>query len=300
MFLTELLAESLSRVAYHYTSTLPALKILKSGNFELSSALGSVEQQYMPTGRPYFMSTTRTKTGGYHQGGMRRGVLFVLDGNWFNQHYKSGPIDYWGNRGTSLRPSEAEDRVYSAEPTIPIGGVASVHVFFDAENEDDAKQRAHDQSIVREILIAAKTRGIPAFYYTDKSAWLALDTRRVADVRQLTGRREPSWYRPMRRRSYMENWIELMNAKAQNQLSKDADKTRYNLNYDYDRDEAARALAVDMSNARKPDAGQEREHAVKIIRYMQQHRLNTIRNFVDHIAAKWKAITTPVKQNTES
>lgn len=294
MKINEVITESLSRVAYHYTSTLPALKILKSGHFALSSALGSVEQQYMPQGRPYFMSTTRTKTGGYHQGGMRRGVLFVLDGNWFNQHYKSGPIDYWGNRGHIIgRPSEAEDRVYSSEPTIPIGGVTSVHVFFDAENEDDEKQRAHDQSIIREILIAAKTKGIPAFYYTDKNAWLAMDTRRTANVSQLTGRREPGWYRPMRRRSYMENWIELMNAKAQNQLSKDADKTRYNLNYGYDREEAARALANDMSNARKPDSGQERDHAVKIIRYMQQNRLNTIKDFVDHIAAKWKAI--PVK-----
>ncbi len=292
---TEELAESLSRVAYHYTNTMAALKILQSGQFQLSSALGSVEQQYMPKGRPYFMSTTRTKTGGYHQGGMRRGVLFVLDGNWFNQHYKSGPIDYWGNRGTGLRASEAEDRVYSAEPTIPIGGVIGVHVFFDVENEDNEEQRAHDQSIIREILIAAKTRGIPAFYYTDKNAWLALDTRKVADVKQLTGSRKPSWYRPMRRRSYMQNWLELMQATAQNQLSKDANNTRYNLNYDYDRQDAARALGVDMSNARKPDAGQERDDAVKIIRYMQQNRLNTIQDFVNHIADKWNAINAKNK-----
>ncbi len=297
MFLNELF-ESLSRVAYHYTSTLPALKILKSGQFELSSALGSVEQQYMPPGRPYFMSTTRTKTGGYHQGGKRRGVLFVLDGNWFNQRYKSGPIDYWGNRGNIIgRPSEAEDRVYSAEPTIPIGGVTAVHAFFDAENEDNEEQRAHDQSIIREILIAAKTQGIPAFYYTDHAAWIAMDTRRAANVKQLTGSRKPSWYRPMRRRSYMQNWLELMQATAKNQLSKDADRTRYNLNYDYDREEAARALANDMSNARKPDAGQERDDAVKIIRYMQQHRLNTIRDFVNHISDKWKAITNPKPNN---
>lgn len=290
MYLNELF-ESLSRVAYHYTNTMAALKILKSGEFQLSSALGSVEQQYMPPGRPYFMSTTRTKTGGYHQGGMRRGVLFVLDGNWFNQRYRSGPIDYWGNRGTGYRASEAEDRVYSAEPTIPIGGVTAVHVFLNVEGED-TEQQAHDQSIVREILIAAKTQGIPAYFYTDKAAWLAMDTRKTADVSQLTGSRKPSWYRPMRRRSYMQNWLELMQAQAQNQLSKDADHTRYNLNYDYDREEAAKALANDMSNARKPDSGQDRDDAVKIIRYMQQHRLNTMRDFVDHIAAKWKGIVS--------
>ena len=283
------ITESLSRIAYHYTTPLPALKILKSGNFELSSALGSVEQQYMPQGKPYFMSTTRTKTGGYHQGAVTRGVMFVLDGDWFNQRYKSGPIDYWGNRGTGMRPSEAEDRIYSSEPTIPIGGVSSVHVLLDTK-ESDPEQKAHTQSVVRELLIAAKTRGIPAYFYNNKDAWLTLDTRKTADVKQLTGSRKPSWYRLMRRRSYMQNWLELMQATAQNQLSKDANNTRYNLNYDYDKQDAARALEVDMSNARKPDAGQERDDAVKIIRYMQQNRLNTIQDFVNHIAAKWKAI----------
>jgi hypothetical protein len=284
----DVVSESLSRVAYHYTNTMAALKILQSGEFALSSALGSVEQQYMPPSRPYFMSTTRTQRGGYHQNVSRRGVLFVLDGDWFNQRYKSGPIDYWGNRGTGIRASEAEDRVYSAEPTIPIGGVTAIHVFLNVQGED-RQQQEHDQSIVRQLLIAAKTRGIPAYYYDREDAWQALDTRRTAKVSGLTGSRKPAWYRPMRRRSYMQNWLELMQATAQNQLSRDADKTRYNLNYDYDRRAAAEALANDMSNARKPDSGQEREDAVKIIRYMQQHRLNTISDFVNHIAAKWRA-----------
>jgi len=288
MLLLDLLTESLSRIAYHYTDPMAALKILKSGVFQLSSALGSVEQQYMPPGRPYFMSTTRTKTGGYHQGGQRRGVLFVLDGNWFNQHYKSGPIDYWGERGLGLRASEAEDRVYSAEPTIPIDGVSAVHVYLNTDN-DDNEQLTHDKSVVREVLIAAKTRGIPAYFYTDHDDWINLDTRKTADISQLTGSRRPNYYRPPRRRTYMQSWIELMNAKARNQLSKDADKMRYNLQYTYDMDNAAKGLATDMSNARKPDSGPEREDAVKIIRYMQQHRLNTIPEFVQHLADKWKS-----------
>ena len=94
MKIRDVIVESLSRVAYHYTGLHAAEKILRSGEFQLSSTLGSVEQQYAPRGRPYFLSTTRTKTGGYHQGSKWRGAMFVLDGNWFNQHYKSGPIDY--------------------------------------------------------------------------------------------------------------------------------------------------------------------------------------------------------------
>lgn len=288
------LNESLSRVAYHYTGLGAANKILQSGNFELSSAPGSIEQQYAPPGKPYFLSTTRTKTGGYHSGSKWRGVMFVLDGNWFNQRYKSSPLDYWGNRGSGMRASEAEDRVFSAEPTIPVDGVSAVHVFVAGDQPDDENLQAN-RAVARQVLIAAKTRGIPAYFYNNHDAWLAQDTRRAASVSQLTGTKPNSYYRGMRRRTYMHNWLELMGATQQNQLSKDADKTRYNLNYDYDRDSAAKSLEVDMANARKPDSGPERETAVKIIRYMNQHRLNTIRQFVDHIAAKWKTITSANK-----
>ena len=287
----EFIVESLSRVAYHYTNLSAANKILQSGEFHLSAAPGSVEQQYAPPGKPYFLSTTRTKTGGYHQGSKWRGVMFVLDGNWFNQRYQSGPIDYWGNRGTGMRPSEAEDRVFSAEPTIPIGGVSAVHVFVDT-NQPDSDNLSANRAVARQVLIAAKTRGIPAYFYTDHNAWLRLDTRKTSDVSKLTGQLSPSYYRGMRRRTYMHNWLELMGATAVNQLSKDADKTRYNLNYDYEREQAAQSLANDMSNARRPDSGPERDTAVKIIRYMNKHKLNTVRQFVDHIAAKWKAIGT--------
>lgn len=287
--------ESLSRIVYHYTAPQAALKILKTGQFELSSALGSpAEQQYMPKGKPYFMSTTRTKLGGFHRDSVHsRGVMFVLDGDWFNRHYLSRPIDYWENRGSITgRASEAEDRVYSAEPTIPIGGVQSVHVYLDVEPAayNDKEQDANQRAVVRELLIAAKTQGIPAYFYTDRNAWFNLDTRKQGDVKTLTGARKPNWYRPSRRRTYMQNWIELIGAKNQNQLSKDADKLRYNLNYDYDKRAAAESLAIDMSNARKPDSGPERNDAIKIIAYMRQHKLNTLGDFVNHIANKWKAV----------
>lgn len=291
---TNTIAESLSRVAYHYTGLAAANKILQSGEFQLSSAPGSIEQQYAPKGKPYFLSTTRTKTGGYHQGSKWRGAMFVLNGDWFNQRYKSGPLDYWGNRGSGMRASEAEDRVYSAEPTIPTGGVSAVHVFVAGDQPDDENLKAN-RATARQVLIAAKTQGIPAYYYDNHDAWLQQDTRQAAAVSQLTGKKPDSYYRGYRRRTYMDNWLELIGANAQNQLSREGDKLRYNLNYDYDRRAAAQSLETDMANARKPDSGPERETAVKIIRYMQKHRLNTMAEFVDHIAAKWKAITSANK-----
>jgi hypothetical protein len=151
-------------------------------------------------------------------------------------------------------------------------------------NDEMAKA---DRAFVRQILIAAKTRGIPAYFYDNHDAWLKQDTRRIADVSRLTGSRTSSYYRGTRRRTYMDEWLELMGATAQNQLTKAGDKLRYNLMYDYDRRSAADSLATDMANARKPDSGPERESAVKIIRYMNKHGLNTMPEFVDHIAAKW-------------
>lgn len=292
MYLTELF-ESLSRVAYHYTGPSAALKILKSGQFELSSALGSVEQQYAPPGYPYFMSTTRTRQGGYHQStSLSRGALFVLDGNWFNQRYRSQPLDYWGNRGTGTRASEAEDRVFSREPTIPIGGVTAVHVFLDTspDNSVDSESDQHNRAVVRELLLTAKTQGIPAYFYTDRQAWLNQDRRHLGDIKTLTGSRKPSWYRPMRARTYMQSWVELMNAPSRSQLSKDADQLLYNLRSDYNREQSQQSLSTDMSNARKPESGPEREDAVKIIRYMQQNKLTTLGDFVNHLADKWKNI----------
>ena len=117
----EFLTETLSRIVYHYTTLWPAAKILSSGEFALSSSLGSVELQYAPEGHPYFLSTTRTKTGGYHNHVGSQAVMFVLDGDYYNTKYPSKPIDYWGNRSPDNaygRKHEAEDRLFSKEQML--------------------------------------------------------------------------------------------------------------------------------------------------------------------------------------
>ena len=295
MRISEVITESLSRTAFHYTQISTALKIVQSGNFELSSALGSIEQQYMLKGKPYFMSTTRTRRGGYHENaGRTQGVLFVLDGNWFNQRYASRPLDYWENRNpvrSHHRSHEAEDRIYSPDPTIPIDGVAAIHILYTVDESDASEMNEHNLAMVRQIMIAGKTRGIPTYFYTDKTAWQNMDLRNQGDVSLLKGQRKPSWYRPKRRRGYLDHWIELMMVNDASKLSKEADNMRYNLNYTYNKNDAVQALDVDIGNARKPDSGQERQAAVKIIAYMRQNRLNTIKDFVEHIAEKWKNIS---------
>lgn len=281
----EFITESISRVVYHYTGPHAAKKILQSGQFELSSVLGSIEQDYAPDGHPYFLSTTRTRRGGYHDANysMTKGVLFVLDGNWYNSRYPGGPVDYWLNRDPEQshhRKHEAEDRIYSKKPTVPTTGVTGVHVFVTPAADDNTRAQA------RGALILAKRAGIPAYYYDDQQNWVNLNTKKTGDVAQLTGQDDARGY-VSRRPGYLEPWLELINAKSQSQLSKKANDIRYNLSYTYDRQNAAQGLGTELSNARKPDSGPDRENAVKLISYMRQQRISTVPQLVDHLADKW-------------
>ena len=304
MRIIELLQESLSRIVYHYTSVPTAIKIINSGQFELSLAIGSIEQQFMPKGKPYFLSTTRTRRGGYHSNkNDSNGVLFELDGNWFNQNYKSKSIDYWNDRSPKNylgRSHEAEDRVFSSEPTIPIKGVKAIHILYTPDYKDTSEWgqsfEARIQSQIRKLIILSKKVNIPVYFYTDKNAWFNMNKQQLGDVGILSGKSPITNSRIRRRKSFLSSWIELMKLDRKENLSKDADRLRYNISYSYDRAEAINILNNDMSNARKPDAGKERDHAIQIIAYMKQNKLTVIKDFVEHLANKWKNIVdTAVK-----
>ena len=90
--------------------------------------------------------------------------MFVLDGQWFSQRYPVKPIDYW-ERSWQFSPDrtrEAEDRVFSKESAIPLGGVTAVHVLLKEQDESRSP-------LTRTILIEAKKLGIPTYLYTDEA-----------------------------------------------------------------------------------------------------------------------------------
>jgi hypothetical protein len=288
MRLHQLLTESISPVVYHYTGLTNAIKILKSGVFQLSSVAGSVEQQYAPEGKPYFLSTTRTRRGGYHEIVGSTAVLLQMDGAWYNSRYSGGPVDYWGNRDplkAHHRSHEAEDRIYSSKPTIPADGITGVHILVTEDAEPAGRARA------RQLMILCKKSGISVHLYSDKASWRNFDTRKGSSVDILKGAERTGGY-VSTHPGYLQPWIQILSAPDSTQLGKKALELKYSLRYinDYRLTDMARGLANDLSNARKPDSGRDREHAIKIINYMQKNKLPSIRDFVSAMADKWKNI----------
>ena len=284
---TEFLIERISSRVFHYTRVTTALKILQSGKFELSHTLGtSWEAQFAPKGYPYFLSTTRTRHGGYHGYLGQDAVLFELDGDFYNQRYPGRAVDYWNNRDPAKdhhKAHEAEDRIFSKEAAIP-AAIRAIDLYIAPDADEAARART------RQVIILAKKAGIPVNLFNDQEAWRMRDTRKTADVGQLKGQDPARGYVSRRKGGYLKPWMELMQAKTKAQLSKDADRKRYDLQYTYDKQGLAKSLAVDLSNARKPGPDPDRNNAIRIIKFMQQNRLATVNDFVNYLADKWKTV----------
>jgi hypothetical protein len=292
MKINEVLTESASSIVYHYTNTAAAARILTSGEFLLASSTGTqAEKEYEVPGYPYFLSTTRTRVGDYHNRyAGSSAVMFVLNGSWLNHNYKTRPIDYW-NRAwlhdtSGQRSREAEDRVYSKTPEIPANSdsILEVHVLLKEQSENRSPE-------VRTVLLSAKKQGIPAYLYTDETAWKLQDKRKAVSPGQaadiLKGP-QPSRksYRPSR--NYLEDWLELIFKKNKDELTASAAKKLHSLivygqGYRNEDD----GLGTDLSNARKP-GNADYPSAAKINNFMRQNNIATPVDLKNYLVDKWK------------
>ncbi len=289
---SEFLTESASAIVYHYTNTAAAARIMTSGEFLLASSTGTqAEKEYEIPGYPYFLSTTRTKVGDYHNRYVgSSAVMFVLNGTWLNQNYKTKPIDYW-NRAwlhdtSGKRSREAEDRVYSRTPEIPANSdsILEVHVLLTEQSENRSPE-------VRTILLSAKTQGIPAFLYTDEAAWKLQDKRKAvspAQAGEVLKGPQPSRRMYSPGRNYLEDWLELIYKKNKAELTPSAAKKLrslivYGQGYRNEDD----GLGVDLSNARKP-GNSDYPSAVKINAFMRKNNLATPVDLKNFLVDKWK------------
>ncbi len=289
MISDEFLTEMASSIVYHYTSTRNAASILQDGFFQLSRSTGNPsEERYAPAGYDYFFSTTRTKVGDYHRYTGSAAVMFVIDGNWLNHNYKTQPIDYWDRSWLNVgdRTREAEDRVFSKTPEIPLGGVIGIHAYIKEQDE-------WRSPLTRGILLAGKKRRIPTYLYNDEQAWRLQNTNKAISVKNagdLLAGVTPTQkqYRPPT--DYLEPWIELIHKKSKAELTPDADKLRYNLVYygsRYENEDSG--LGNSFASERKP-GNTGFDSATAIIKYMRQNKIPTLLALKNALCKKWEAI----------
>jgi len=287
MLINEVITEGATPVLFHYAGITSARDILRDGVFKLSSTTGNPsEAGYAPKGYQYFLSTTRSKVGDYHRYVGSGAAMFVLDGTWFAQRYPVKPIDYWERawQHSPDRTRESEDRVFSKDNEIPIDGVRALHVLMKEQSEVRSPA-------TREMLIAAKQRGIPAYLYMDETAWRLQDTRRAVSIRQaasvLQGPKPTP--RSYRSRNFLEDILEIIFKKNKGELTAGARKRVQNLLiYGSRHPNEDDGIGVDMSNARKPGSS-DYASAVKINQFM---RANGIKNTVElknFLVRKWEA-----------
>lgn len=287
----EFLTEAASSILYHYTTTAAAARILTSGEFLLASSTGTqAEKQYEIPGYPYFLSTTRSRVGDYHNRYVgNSAVMFVLNGAWLNYNYKTRAIDYWDRswlHSGGTRDRESEDRVYSRTPEIPAtaDSILEVHVLIKEQQEYRSPE-------VRTVLLSAKKQGIPAFLYTDETAWKLQDKRKAVSPAQagdLLKGQQPSRKSYSPSRNYLEDWLELIYKKDKSELTASAAKKLrslivYGQGYRNEDD----GLGVDLSNARKP-SNSDYPSAVKINQFMQRNNIATPVDLKNFLVDKWK------------
>jgi len=283
----ELLTERATGVLYHYTGTAAAMKILRTGQFELASVVGTKsESDYAPKGHPYFLSLTRTTLGDYHRYVGTGGVLFKLNGDWFNSRYIVKPVDYWNGawlHSDGTRTRESEDRVFSRESSIPIAAITEVHVLL--KDQDEFRS-----PYTRQIMILAKQQGIPVYLYTDEKSWRITDKRNTLKPSQakslLKGKPNPGYSR--KPTDYVKPWLELIEKDREEYLTDRAARLLKTLLW-YHYPDNDQNMSVDLSNARKPDSG-DRESAVKLIKYMQDHGYKSTIDLKNDITEKWNNI----------
>lgn len=285
MLTKEIITERLSSKIYHYTHIGAAAKILASGKFQLSSSFGGIEHSYSPKGYPYFLSTTRSLSGGYHDSVHNAAVMFNLDGDYYSRHYPGHAVDYWQNRHPKYAPhgssSEAEDRIFSKSPDISIDGVTAIHVFMHQTRTDDSSRY-----LTRSVMLNAKKRGIPAYLYTDETAWRYQQISKsvpISDIDLSSKGYKPRSYTSMT--DYVKPWLELLFQTDKAKLSKRATKRLQALQW-YNDSSSHEGLETDLFNARKPSSGASRESAIKLIDFMRKNKLDA-KGVVDYIRNRW-------------
>jgi len=297
MLIHEILTEAATSVLFHYAGAATAAGILEQGYFDLEQALGnSAEEDYMPPGKPYFLATTRSRTGDYHRTPTKNSVLFTLDGDYLNSRYTVKPIDYYSGLwrvSPFERGRESEDRVFSKSSKISVlPMVKHIDIYLARDREPESDRDPFRDQELRRIMTAAYNLRIPMTFYKTRKGWM---TRAPGDrvdletvVKMLTPEPEPREPRiPHSYARHIKAYLELLEKNRSEDLSKDADKILYDyILYAWERDNSQ--LRNDLHNARPGET--DYPIAVKLVDAMLNLRLKTTAQLTAYLKEKWQKI----------
>ncbi len=172
--MTELL-EGLSPVVYHVTSLESMIKIASSDSFVLQPLFASAENYLGDKG--FFMSTARSRYGGFMKGRYGPFVSIELDGRKLSNNITAKAVDYFSTlgRGDGEVYRESEDRIISNKRRIPNASsyMTKIEVVSTEVNE-----------YVMQLAKWAKGNGISFSVYPDKDSFLHRKNE-INDVKEL-------------------------------------------------------------------------------------------------------------------
>lgn len=285
------ITEGVSPILYHVSQISNIRDMLTDNAIRLTPDFGTrAEQEHQPEGKIYYLSTARSKTGGYgypvsqHQ---KQGAMVVFDGQaLMADGYTGKAVDYWGPEFRKLGKDEMEDRIFSKKPTIPKASkyIKEIHILFNSDNENAART-------LKDLGYKAKRLNVPLYIYTDSEAFGLLNKAKAASVATVdsTADRlplpgtdvEPRGYRSGPAKNYFGGWMELLNVNDENQLSKLGQETLYKAHYS----DASRGLDADIHNAR---TNNQRPHLDKFLAALQQYGIKSTQELMDYVNQKFK------------
>lgn len=288
MKVQDILQEGISKVLYHFTSTINAEKICKDNEFKLTGSFGiDSEEELTHKDKVYYLSTSRHKRAGFTVSNVYNNqVVFVLNGQKLSYNYSGKAIDYWGEdfRKNDPLKFESEDRIYHNKPVIPnaLKYIDSVHILMrDMNTHNDIIARAN-----RRLLICLKRNKIPYYVYDSVDNFLLQRKDKSVTIdKQLIKGKEAENLGRFDRYSYRYNdlgaWGELYQQHDESKLSKRAKKKLYELNWGID--DAINHIRIELHNMRT----RNRDMYNKFYRIYKQSGHTSLRSFVEEIKDKF-------------
>lgn len=309
-----------SDILYHITTVKALSNIVKTNEFQLKPAEGSVWEEKF--GASFYLSTARSKLSTYILSKTSSTyALIELDGRKLGQRYKVVPVDYWETNKTSnaeerlLRRKdsyEMEDRILSRTAKIPNAKsyIKSIHCTY-----EDAAQVPYMIAVFK----WCKMNKISMFVYKDSADTLRMNVRKAirfdapqavkdfyasddfevySERKKYLEKRTKLALTRYRAGSLMAYWIlyatPLPDKTKRDEVLTRIDKSKPKLKirdvaYGLAYSDAHSGLEADLHNAKSVEYGnplRDRETLDKIVTVLRKRRWS-VKDFVKFLKEKW-------------